>query len=156
MSEPAERPNVVPWPPVLFVGCLLGAALMTRLFPMAFLSTSGFVSLAGWALVAVALGLMGWSFMTFQASSTTILPHRAASELIETGPFAFSRNPIYLAELLLLIGLGLTEQPLWWLIAAWLFRRLIVPLAIEREEAHLKARFGDAWESYASRVRRWA
>lgn len=150
-----DRPNVIPWPPILFLGCLFAAIFLSRVLPFGLLTTSGLVALAGWLLVVAALMLMGWAFMTFANSRTTILPHKTSTALINTGPFAFSRNPIYLSEIMLLVGLGLTENPLWYCLAAYVFKRLVTRLAVEREEAHLKTRFGTEWEAYAGRVRRW-
>lgn len=155
MASAQGRPNVIPWPPILFFGCLFAAIFLSRVIPFGFLTTSGLVALAGWLLVVAALLLMGWAFMTFANSGTTILPHKTSTALISTGPFGFSRNPIYLSEIMLLVGLGLTENPLWYCLAAYVFKQLVTRLAVEREEAHLKARFGADWEAYAGRVRRW-
>jgi protein-S-isoprenylcysteine O-methyltransferase Ste14 len=151
----ADRPNRIPWPPILFFSCLAAAAILGRIAPIGPLTSTGGLAVMGWLIVVGALALMGWTFLTFAQAPTTIMPHRRSDALIETGPFAFSRNPIYLSEILLLIGLGFTEQPLWYLIAAYVFWRLVTRLAVEREEAHLAARFGPAWEAYAGRVRRW-
>lgn len=150
-----ERPNRIPWPPILFFGCLFGAYLLNRILPVPFLYLGGVFALLGWLLVVAALGVIVWAFLTFSEASTPIMPHRGARRLLTGGPFRFSRNPIYLAELAILIGLGLTLEPLWYWPAAWVFHRQITRLAIEREEAHLAARFGAEWEAYAARVRRW-
>jgi protein-S-isoprenylcysteine O-methyltransferase Ste14 len=74
---------------------------------------------------------------------------------VTRGPFALSRNPIYLGEALILSGLAGIESSAGYAAAAALFVILVTRLAIVREEAHLAARFGAAWEAYAGRVRRW-
>jgi protein-S-isoprenylcysteine O-methyltransferase Ste14 len=98
---------------------------------------------------------MVWSFLTFRAEKTTILPHQGAERLIARGPFRLSRNPIYLSEAILLIGLSLANASLWYALITPVFMFAVTRLAIVREEAHLAARFGADWEIYARRVRRW-
>ncbi|MET3834997.1 protein-S-isoprenylcysteine O-methyltransferase Ste14 [Brevundimonas sp. UYEF29] len=63
-------------------------------------------SAVGGLLVALALGLDLWAMLEMRRRRANILPHRAATALVTTGPFAWSRNPIYLANGLLLLGLG--------------------------------------------------
>jgi protein-S-isoprenylcysteine O-methyltransferase Ste14 len=84
-----------------------------------------------------------------------ILPHRAATALVTSGPFALSRNPIYLGNTLLMTGAALLFGSLWLLAAALAAAVLVWALAIRREEVHLAAQFGDAWTEYTQRTRRW-
>jgi protein-S-isoprenylcysteine O-methyltransferase Ste14 len=74
---------------------------------------------------------------------------------LTSGPFAWSRNPIYLGEASLIAGFGLLKGSLWLLIAAITFVNLVTLLAVIREEAHLAARFGEDWQAYVRKVRRW-
>lgn len=91
----------------------------------------------------------------FWKYKTTIKPGEASSRLLTTGPFHFSRNPIYLAMVLVLIGLaavlgGLTP----WLVVpvfGWLIARNVIPV----EEALLHETFGAEYEQYKARTRRW-
>ena len=76
-----------------------------------------------------------------------ILPHRAATTLVTSGPFALSRNPIYLGNTLLLAGAGVMFGNVWFLLGAIGSAWLVTVLAIRREEAHLEARFGEAWRA---------
>jgi protein-S-isoprenylcysteine O-methyltransferase Ste14 len=150
----AESPNSIPWPPILFLSALAlgwaGTAFLplplARPVPVAW--TGGVIALAG-------LGLMAWSFIAFARAKANIRPDRAATHLIDTGPFAISRNPIYLSEALLLAGLGLWQGSLWHIVALTLFLPAVSLLAVRREEAHMEARFGEGWRNYAARVRRW-
>ena len=84
-----------------------------------------------------------------------ILPHRAATALITSGPFAVSRNPIYLGNVLLTVGLALAVNNAWLLPAAGLGAFLLATLAIGREETHLEAVFGSRFEAYKRRISRW-
>lgn len=109
----------------------------------------------GWALGVAAVGLIAWSAVAMQRAATNILPHRAADSLVTTGPFALSRNPIYLGTTTLLLAAGLVRQEPWLIGAAALDAVLVTKLAIQREEAHLAAKFGAAWEAYKARTGRW-
>jgi protein-S-isoprenylcysteine O-methyltransferase Ste14 len=152
--DPAQRPNTLPWPPILFVGALVAANLLTWATPLG-MPTISLAGLMGWALLLAAIGLIGWSFLTFRAARTTVLPHRRSDALIDGGPFALSRNPIYLGEAILLGGLGLLNASIWYWLVIPAFMIAVTRMAILREEAHLEARFGDAYRAYKARVRRW-
>ena len=93
--------------------------------------------------------------MTFRRFKTNILPHTPDSAMMDSGPFAHSRNPIYVAFLLLYLGVCLLmDAPvaLVFIVPAVLALRYYV---IAREEAYLIRRFGATYTEYQSRVRRW-
>ena len=83
------------------------------------------------------------------------MPNRAAEHLVTGGPFSFTRNPIYLANALLMIAVGLIAGIAWLVLFAIVAAYATQKLAIEREERHLQARFGKRYIDYAKRVRRW-
>jgi protein-S-isoprenylcysteine O-methyltransferase Ste14 len=93
--------------------------------------------------------------LVMRRGRANILPHRAATALITSGPFAVSRNPIYLGNTFLLIGAAAALANPWFLPVALLSAAAVDRLAIRREEAHLAARFGEAWRGYAKRTARW-
>ena len=152
-----DRPNHFPLPPVLVL-CLLALGFAAKHFApslaLLFTPASGVVIL-GWVLIAGALTLDIWAAMIFRAAKTNIMPTKPAEALVSHGPFKFSRNPIYLGNLMILIGAGLSAG------IGLLF--LFVPVAffvlqefqIKPEEAHLAARFPEGWAAYKAKVRRW-
>jgi protein-S-isoprenylcysteine O-methyltransferase Ste14 len=154
MTKFVASPNAIPWPPLLFFG-VMGVAIMSGFAAPLWLDLGRVGAMLGWIVIAAALLLMGWAFMTFRAARANILPHRAASALLSHGPFAVSRNPIYLSEAVLLAGLGLATGSVWLLLAAPVFMLAVTRFAIVREETHMAAMFGDAWRAYAGKVRRW-
>jgi protein-S-isoprenylcysteine O-methyltransferase Ste14 len=95
------------------------------------------------------------TFALFRKHRTTILPHRGATNLITEGPFAKSRNPIYVGNTLLVSGAGLLFGIAWLIPAAFIAAFAVQKLAIEREERHLESKFGDAWRAYAAKTPRW-
>lgn len=150
----AERPNRYPLPPLVFVASLaLGYGLDT--LGRVALPAPGVARFAGALMLGAGLALVLWASSTLARARTAILPHHAATRLVTTGPFAWSRNPIYLGELMLIAGLGGIEASLAYLLAAAVFVLAMTHFAIVREEQHLAARFGETWQAYAARVRRW-
>ena len=86
---------------------------------------------------------------------TTVLPHHATTALVTSGPFRFTRNPLYLALGLVLTGLALAVNSMAMavMIAPWaLVMRYGV---IAREEHYLEGKFGEEYRAYCRRVRRW-
>lgn len=109
----------------------------------------------GLAVVGLAVALS--AVLAFRRTRTTIDPHRIdrVSTLVTRGVFAVTRNPMYLGVALLLTGwavylgtLPMFLGPL--LFVAWITRFQIVP-----EERLLSARFGNDFETWRRRTRRW-
>jgi protein-S-isoprenylcysteine O-methyltransferase Ste14 len=74
--------------------------------------------------------------------------------IVESGPYGFTRNPIYLAMFLGLIGLAIAFDTLWLLMLVP-FGLIISYGVVAREKAYLERKFGDVYRDYRSRVRRW-
>jgi protein-S-isoprenylcysteine O-methyltransferase Ste14 len=153
------RPNTIPWPPLLYGGGAVLALLMDQAAPWPGWWADGSfgpIQVLGVASMAAGLALDLWAMAVMLRARANILPHRAATALVTWGPFAWSRNPIYLGNTMLLTGAGLAFGMVWLVLAGTVAAVLVGPLAIEREEAHLNARFGREWREYALAVRRWA
>jgi len=148
-----ERPNFIPWPPLLLVASTLMAILLGRVAPLPFEFDGAFV--LGIVLIILALGIDLWAMRTLHEAQTTILPHRGSDYLVDHGPFGFSRNPIYLANMVLLVGMGCFSKNAWFLLLAPVDGVMTHFLAIRREENHLLAKFGYQFEAYCRKVRRW-
>ena len=113
------------------------------------------VRVAGIVLVACGLLLDVLAMASMHRSGTNIMPHRPAGTLLTDSVFAWSRNPIYLGNALLLTGIGLAADIAWFLPAAAVAIALTDRLAVRREEVHLAAKFGTAYRDYESSTRRW-
>ncbi|MEO1702039.1 MAG: isoprenylcysteine carboxylmethyltransferase family protein [Pseudomonadota bacterium] len=150
----ADRPNHLPWPPIILVlvlvaGYFLGWMLPTGVaFPL-------WSQTFGGGIIVLALLIDVAAMYTLWRGKTTIMPNQKSDHLVSTGIFRFSRNPIYVANVLLIIGFAFRWSNAWLLILAPLAGLATQELAIKREEAHLKAQFGEAYTSYKNRVRRW-
>lgn len=109
----------------------------------------------GLALVAMGIGTANWGRRTMQAAGTNIDPTRPATAIVTSGPFRFTRNPLYLALTILYLGLTVALDT-WWGVV------VMVPLLIVmhrgvvlREERYLEVKFGESYRAYKARVRRW-
>jgi protein-S-isoprenylcysteine O-methyltransferase Ste14 len=139
-------------PPTWLLLCLAFAWLQARFLPVWDAGQLGDV--LGWALIAAAVVLMVWSVREFRRHVTTIIPREVPSAMIDTGPYQYSRNPIYLADAAFLAGVVL----IWdagGLILVVAFVAIITGRFIKGEEAGMRATFGAAYAAYAARVRRW-
>ena len=141
-------------PPVLFALCLT-AMILLRLFYPANLFFPKPYHLLG--LFPIALGLLS-SFLgirQFLKAKTNIHPFHEADTLVTDGPYRFTRNPIYLGFLLMVIGFPLNSGVFWGVVLAPFYMLTMSRLVIEREEVYLERKFKNQYTSYTSRVRRW-
>lgn len=155
MSDPTRRPATLVLPPLPYALALYAAwRLDGEVIPMPLAWGVG-QELAGWMLVAVGLFLFAWTLVTFWRHHTTVNPYKAASQLVQDGPFRFSRNPIYLGDWCVYLGGMLLLQTLWPLVFAPLVWIIIRFGVIRHEERHLEACFGEEYLGFKARVRRW-
>ena len=115
---------------------------------------------ATWQYMGIALMVLGFitillAARSFRKHETTIIPDGQPSKLMEGGLFAYSRNPIYVAMAVLLIGSGLAIGHIWALIVVPLFVLLVQQIWIVKEEENLETEFGQIYRNYKMRVRRW-
>lgn len=155
-SEIAERPNHIPWPPLLILVTVLAAVGLGFFLPLPWPGLDDTAArVVGLGLGAVGLALVTWAAVALARHETTILPHKGASELVTTGPFTWLRNPIYLGDALIMFGAGEVTKNIWFIILVPVFAALVTWLAILPEERHLAAKFGKDYEDYKERTRRW-
>ncbi len=159
-GDPARR-SAIYWidlPPVWLIGFALAAAALARWLPL-YAFGDGFGdpvwAPAGVAVVALGLGLAGWSAAAFARAKTTLMPGETPTALVESGPYRFSRNPIYLADLLLLLGWGLMLGAVAPLLLIPVFAKTLEARFIRPEERRLAEAFPEAWSTWSARVRRW-
>ncbi len=153
-SKP-DTPAVHIPPPVIVTVFLLAGLGLDYFISNTFGDALSWLKYVGVGLVVFGFSIALWCAFLYRKSKTSILPHTADSHMIETGPFGWSRNPIYLSMLLVFIGICLfADAPvaLLFIIPTYFALRYYV---ISREEAYLTRRFGAEYTSYQTRVRRW-
>lgn len=144
----------VDMPPLWLVAFLLLPWSFKRIWPEARVD-SEVLDLLGGLLVGGGVLLALLAVDEMRRSTTTAMPHRTASTLVQGGVFRWSRNPIYLGDLLIYLGFCLFWgaaicAPLA-LALAW----ILTDRFIEPEEQRLTEAFGQAFEDYRNRTRRW-
>jgi len=113
---------------------------------------------AGWIggiVFVLALALFAWAIATMTRAGSNVPTNLPTITIVETGPYRFTRNPIYLGMFLGLVGLAIAFDSLWLLVALMPFALVIRYGVVAREEAYLGRKFGHAYYRYRSRVRRW-
>ncbi|WP_151081953.1 methyltransferase family protein [Nocardioides cynanchi] len=142
------------WPPVS-VGAPLTAGLLVSGLVADPLPRSSLTTGLGWLLVAFFGAWNGWALLALARHRTALLPGGATRTIIESGPFARSRNPLYVGLLVLSAGLALFAGSLWALVALPLEWGLLRWGAVLPEERYLAGKFGTDYADYCGRVRRW-
>ena len=153
MTSSADNPGVVALPPVLYGVAFLVVLVVRSLWPMPIFPAAYFWP--GLTVAVIGIGIAIWGRRTMRAAGTNINPSLPALAIVQSGPFRYSRNPLYLALTLLFLGLTVAVNT-WWGIV------VLVPLAsvmhvgvVLREERYLDQKFGESYRQYRSRVRRY-
>lgn len=146
--------QMIDLPPFWLVGCIVLVWVQVWLWPGGTLDLP-LQAILGGILFWGGLGLMGWAIWAFRQHRTTVIPHQMPQTIITTGPFAISRNPIYLGDLMVLAGVILSRGAwpsliLLPILAMILQRRFIAP-----EEARMKQNFDPEFSEYVRKTRRW-
>ncbi|MEE8555284.1 MAG: isoprenylcysteine carboxylmethyltransferase family protein, partial [bacterium] len=110
---------------------------------------------AGWALIGVGVIILVAGWVQFFRAKTNVLHHKPSSSLIQSGLYRFSRNPIYVAGLLLQLGVALLMNNLWIVLLVPVSKILFDRYVIAREESYLERAFGEVYVDYKRTVRRW-
>lgn len=143
------------YPPVWFLTMACGQWVLIRNTPSPWDPSLPW-QLGGTWLITAGLLLFLTAALSFRQHRTTLLPFEDTTDrLIDSGVFRFSRNPIYLAEAIILIGIALRNGHLWSGVAVPVFVMGINWSVIAWEEQTLRNRFGSQYEAYCRRTRRW-
>jgi protein-S-isoprenylcysteine O-methyltransferase Ste14 len=115
---------------------------------------------AGWMPVGITLVLLGmallvWAQVAFRAKRTPLEPWKATKAIVPDGPFAWSRNPVYIAFAVIQVGIGVWSDKLAVVLLVLVPIVATAVLVVPREEVYLRRKFGAEYEDYCSRVRRW-
>jgi protein-S-isoprenylcysteine O-methyltransferase Ste14 len=141
-------------PPLLYAVPLLVGWLVNRAAPLTIPGRPA-ITWAGSLLVFAGFGTSGWGALTFRRHHTTVIPNHVVSTVVTTGPYRFSRNPMYVGMSLAYAGASLLIASWWPLFVLPLIVVAVDRLVIAREERYLRSRFGAAYDQFCAQVRRW-
>lgn len=144
----------VPW--VFILVYLVGAGLQ-RVLPVAIIppDLSSPIRSPGFVFIAVGVAVAFSAVGIFKKSNTTTVPFETPSALVISGPFRFTRNPMYLGLTLIYLGVAGTRTEMWPIILLPLLLAYINFVVIPVEERSLLGVFGESYQQYRAKVRRW-
>ena len=141
-------------PPLVYLISLVSGTVIHLAVPLRFLPVTLAVPLGG-SLVAVAIALFSYSVAKFRAAGTPVPARKPTTVIVRTGPYRFSRNPIYLAFSVFQLGIAIWVNSVWLLATLVGAVTLIHYVVIPREEQYLERKFGAQYLDYKASVRRW-
>jgi protein-S-isoprenylcysteine O-methyltransferase Ste14 len=140
-------------PPFVFLSAILSGVALNHVWPLSFVPS--ILWLLGPLVALSAVMLFVLSVREFRAAGTSVRGSKPTTTIVRTGPYRFSRNPIYLSFILLLIGLAVWLNNLWLLFTLIPSAVFIAVLVIPREERFLEGTFQEQYANYKVTVRRW-
>jgi protein-S-isoprenylcysteine O-methyltransferase Ste14 len=109
----------------------------------------------GFGAIAAGIGMGVWAFLHFRREQVTPSPWHRPTGFVTNGPYAVSRNPMYAGSLLTLLGIGLIRGSVPALISPMAYLAILTRGQIAFEERALSEEYGNLYEEYKRRVRRW-
>ena len=152
-----DHAEVAVMPPLLFLGALALGSVLSLVVPIGPGpgSANALALTVGLTFVAIGFALVALSVHNFRRAGTSVVPTEPATTLVATGPYRFTRNPIYVGFVLAYFGFAIVLTSMWVLL-------LLIPVLIilqrglvAREEDYLERQFGEAYRKYKARVPRW-
>ena len=149
-----DIPGVIAPPPLIYLGFLLGGFLIDYFLPRALLP-NGLQYALGALLIAAGVIVFALTIREFRRAGTALAPYKPSTAFVTSGPFRFSRNPLYLGTGLVYTGIAIAADSVW--VLALLVPALVIMHygVILREERYLEGKFGEDYRQYLASVRRW-
>ncbi len=154
MADNKDHAQVPLPPPILFLGYLVSAIVLQWIVPFPFPWAIPLRILGG-ALLIAGLLLAASAIREMRRMHTTPDPDQPVTALVTSGPYRFTRNPIYLGFLLIYLGFTLLAGTLWGLILSPFLIGTITRWVIHAEEFYLEDKFEEEYAAYRARVRQW-
>jgi len=143
-------------PTIVFTVAFAAAWGVHSLAPLHMIATgSPNLAIMGVVLAVLGLLLFVWSLLLFGRAKTGIMYHQPAVCLMMRGPYAWSRNPQYIAFAAMYVGFAMMMNTWWPLALLPLALWAVVFGVIAAEEHYLRGKFGAAYDEYCRRVPRW-
>lgn len=156
MNAYRVKPLIFPWTPLVYLAAISLAVLFDRVSPWDIAPEWHLPAQAAGALAAAAgLWIAGWAYVQLIRCRTALLSSSPTSHLVTSGPYRFTRNPVYLGYTMAMLGTGLFTGNIWMMASAALTALVTHAWIVRSEERHLLARFGFEFECYCRRTRAW-
>jgi len=151
----ADTAQVIIRPPLAWGLAVIAGLALNWLVPLPFLPVDLPAGWLGAMVFILALALVAWAIVTITRAGSNVPTNLPTTTIVASGPYRFTRNPIYLGMFLGLIGLAIAFDNLWLLMMLVPFALVIRYGVVAREETYLERKFGDVYRRYHTRVRRW-
>jgi len=155
-TKAKDHAGVIAFPPLIWLTCAVISGLVQHfiIFPSHMMRDEVALPL-GIALAVAALSLLTWAGGVMKLAGTNVNPSQPVLRIVRSGPYRFTRNPMYL-------GLCLLQVSLAFFLNDWISLLFVIPLALVlhygvvlREERYLEAKFGEPYLALRREVRRW-
>jgi protein-S-isoprenylcysteine O-methyltransferase Ste14 len=150
-----DNANAVVRPPIAWALAILAGLGLDWVYPLPSIPASVPAAWIGAAIFVLGLAIAIWAIATIRKAGSNVETVKPTTTIIASGPYGFTRNPIYTGMFLGLIGLAVGFDSLWLLATLVPFALVIRYGVVAREEAYLERKFGSVYLDYKSRVRRW-
>jgi protein-S-isoprenylcysteine O-methyltransferase Ste14 len=155
VSDTADTAQVIIRPPLVWALAVIGGFALNWLIPLPFVPAAVPGGWLGGAVFVLALELFAWAINTITQAGSNVPTNMPTTSIVDTGPYRFTRNPIYLGLMLGLVGLAIAFDSLWLMVTLVPFFLIIRYGVVAREEAYLERKFGEVYRRYRARVGRW-
>jgi protein-S-isoprenylcysteine O-methyltransferase Ste14 len=155
MDDTTDTAQVIIRPPLAWGLAVIAGLALNWLVPLPFLPVDLPAGWLGAMVFILALALVAWAIVTITRAGSNVPTNLPTTTIVASGPYRFTRNPIYLGMFLGLIGLAIAFDNLWLLMMLVPFALVIRYGVVAREETYLERKFGDVYRRYHTRVRRW-
>ena len=143
-------------PPLYFFVCLGFGLLLEYLFPIHLINLSLIPrAFVGCIILLISLYFAASGFVALIKNKTPFDTAKSTVKIVSSGAYRFSRNPLYLSLLLLLIGFAILIFSFWLFLMIPILFILFLFNAVKPEESYLSQKFGKEYLEYSSKVRRW-
>lgn len=155
MGDTTDTAQVIIRPPLAWALAVIAGLALNWLMPLPFVPAAVSARWLGGAVFVLALALFAWAITTIIRAGSNVPTNMPTTSIVDTGPYRFTRNPIYLGMTLGLVGLAIAFDSLWLLVMLVPFLVAIRYGVVAREEEYLERKFGEVYRRYRARVRRW-
>lgn len=154
MTDKKDNPNVIAPPPLIFFGGFLLGGIITWFYSFPIMP-SGLAILLGNLFLLAGIAIIALIYLQMRKARTNIEPWKPTTKILETGFYKISRNPIYLAMIVIYLAFSFLLNSIWFLPFLPVVLLVIYYGVILREEKYLENKFGEEYLDYKKRVRRW-
>ncbi len=156
LNKPNDNIGIFIPPPLFFFACLGVGLSLEYFFPTHIV----IISLFPHAIVSGIIFFISFyfalgGFIVLIRNKTPFDTVKPTIKIVQEGPYRFSRNPLYLSLLLLLLGISILIVSFWLLCTLPILYILFLFKAVKPEEDYLSKKFGEEYLAYSSKVRRW-